>query len=427
VSLLQEERKPLRVGYLRQTDSIDLSQLSATVLHMQAVIQGLTEREHQVRTLTLPQGVYKWSDDWHTWHAVPFGWLRKPPFRLLESGIRRLQSMARLPYFNLFDSLRFAQAAITVCREVDVFYERYWFLNYGGLLAARRLQIPLIIEVNGDIVEEYEQLGIELSAAQWRVIRFINKQILTGADHVITVSEPLRQRLLDTWQVAPERVTTVDNGAHVNLFARPSLATDGLKTQYGLNGGPLVMFVGTFKPWHGLDLLIRAFGQTTENHPQARLVLVGDGPMREQMRATAETHNIAEKVIFTGMVAHEEVASLLSLADVAVLSPRVSGAALVQSPLKLFEYMAAGKAIVAPAIPNVAAIITDQENGLLVAPDSEAELAQALDRLLADDRLRRQLGQTAQGQALTRHSWETAVTKIESLLYAEVEAGKGKR
>jgi glycosyltransferase involved in cell wall biosynthesis len=170
-----------------------------------------------------------------------------------------------------------------------------------------------------------------------------------------------------------------------------------------------------------LDLLIRAFGRTVQSHPLARLVLVGDGPMRDQMIETAVNHNIVEKVIFTGMIPHEEVASLLQLADVAVLSPRVNEAALAQSPLKLFEYMAAGKAIVAPAMPNVAAIINDQENGLLVAPDSEAELAQALSRLLADGEMRQQLGQTAQAQALSRHSWETAVTAIEAILYDQIE------
>jgi glycosyltransferase involved in cell wall biosynthesis len=419
--MTRQVQNPLRVGYLRQTDSIDLSQLSATVLHMQAVIQGLEARGHQVRTVTLPQGVHSWSDDWQQWQPISVGWLRRHPARLVESGLRRVQSTASLPYFNLFNSLRFAQAATTVLEQADVLYERYWFLNYGGLIAARRLKIPLVIEVNGDIVQEYEQLGIELSAAQWRVIRRINKWILNGADHVVTVSEPLRQRLLAEWQVAPERVTTVHNGAHVDLFAQPPLPAASLKSQYGLNGGPLVMFVGTFKPWHGLDLLIRAFGRTVQSHPLARLVLVGDGPMRDQMIETAVNHNIVEKVIFTGMIPHEEVASLLQLADVAVLSPRVNEAALAQSPLKLFEYMAAGKAIVAPAMPNVAAIINDQENGLLVAPDSEAELAQALSRLLADGEMRQQLGQTAQVQALSRHSWETAVTAIETILYDQIE------
>jgi glycosyltransferase involved in cell wall biosynthesis len=415
-------REPLTVGYLRQTNSIDLSQLSATILHMQAVITGLKERGHQVRTVTLPEGIHSWSDDWQQWQPISPGWLHRSPVRLLESGVRRLQSTTHLPYLNLFDSLRFAQAATAVLKQSDVLYERYWFLNYGGVMAARWLNIPLVIEVNGDLVPEYEQLGIELSAMQWRVIRRINKWILTEADHVITVSEPLRQRLLDEWQVAPARVTTVHNGANVDLFARRLLPAARLKVRYGLDGGPLIVFVGTFKPWHGLDLLIRAFGQMAPAHPQARLVLVGDGPMREQMAQTAVNHNIAKRVIFTGMVPHEEVASLLQLADVAVLSPCANEAALAHSPLKLFEYMAAGKAIVAPALPNLATILTHQENALLVVPDSETELAQALSRLLSDADMRHQLGQTAQAQAVSRHSWAKAVAAIEAILYAQLHA-----
>jgi glycosyltransferase involved in cell wall biosynthesis len=194
-----------------------------------------------------------------------------------------------------------------------------------------------------------------------------------------------------------------------------------LRVQHNLNGADLIMFVGSFKPWHGLDLLVEAFSQVVAHHPQARLVFVGDGPTRPELEAQAQQLGLAQKVIFTGSVPHEEVASWLSQAQVAILNPRVSPASLSQSPLKLFEYMAAGKAIVAPDIQNVRGVLRHQQNALLVAPDEPAALAQAISELLGDASLRQRLGETARQQALERHSWDRTASELEAIFHQELE------
>lgn len=414
------DRSPLKIGYLRQIDTIDLTGVSATALHMKAVISGLARRGHQVRTVTLPDGAYRWSDDLQQWHDAGLGWMGQRPFQLLESGIRRLQTTLKAPYLNLFDSARYAQAVRGALTGFDVLFERYWLMNYGGLLAANRLGVPLVLEVNGDIVEEYEQLGIELSSAQWAVIRAINRRLFAGAAHVITVSEPLRQRTIDRWRLDPAKVTAVDNGADVDLFANPQ-GVPAARARYGLTDAPAIMFVGTFKPWHGLDLLLAAFRLAAAAHPTARLVLVGDGPLRAEMAQTVAAWGLADRVVMTGVVPHADVAPLLGAADVAVLSPRVSGASISQSPLKLFEYMAAGKAVIAPAMPNVERVLQHGRNGLLVPPNDAPALSAAMLQLLQDAPLRQALGQAAQAQALARHSWAATAARIESILYASLD------
>ena len=336
----------MKIGYLRQTNSIDLSQSTATVLHTSAIVRSLQAAGHQVRTITVPHGQIRWSDDWEQWHSAESNLTDKRFYRLFESSVRGVQSRLKLPYFNLFNSFRFSRDAVAALRGYDILYERSWFTNTGGLMTARALGVPLVLEINGDLEQEYRDLDIQLSRREWAAVRFVHRRLLHGADHLVTVSEPLRQRMIDRWDVAPQRVTTVPNGAHVDLFAELEIRRDSAE--------PTIAFVGSFKPWHGLDMLVNAFADVHERHPASRLLLIGDGPQREAVAAHARSRQLNGEVVFTGQVPHDDVPALLDQADITVISPQVSDASTAQSPLKLYEYMAAGKAVIAPATDTFA-------------------------------------------------------------------------
>jgi glycosyltransferase involved in cell wall biosynthesis len=412
--------KALKIGYIWQYEASDLSPVSATALHMRGVIRALETNGHQVRVITVLQDRPHTSDDLENWQPVQAQAESSGAFRLFEKVVRGIQGRLKLPYIGFFASYRFSKAVEQALQDCDVYYERFWLNGYGGLLAAQRLGIPLVYEVNGDLVEEYHQLGIRLSRAQWAASGWIIRRIFQKAARVVTVSDTLRQRTIDRWRLDPEQVTAVSNGARVDLFSQ-AVSMPELREQNNLDVADLIMFVGSFKPWHGLDLLVEAFSQVVAQQPQARLVFVGDGPTRPELEAQAQQLGLAQKVIFTGAVPHEEVASWLSQAQVAILNPRVSPASLSQSPLKLFEYMAAGKAIVAPDIQNVRGVLSHRQNALLVAPDQPAALAQAISELLGDASLRQRLGETARQQALERHSWDTTAAELEAIFRQELE------
>jgi glycosyltransferase involved in cell wall biosynthesis len=414
-----KSRQLLRVGYVWQSETADMTTISASVLHITAVIRALEKRGHQVRLITFWRGRPHWSDDLQKWHPIQAGGLADAPaFRLFERVVRGTQSRLHLPFLRLFDSYRFAEACAAATSGCDLLYERFWLMASGGLMAAKRLRIPLIYEVNGDLVEEYRQVGIKLSRAQWAAIHFLTRRMFRAA-HVVTVSETLKQTAVARWRLDPARVDGISNGAHTDAFARPDgEQVDRTRAQYGLNGSPIIMFVGTFKPWHGLDLLLDAFSQVVFSlRQEARLVLVGDGPLREELQQKVATLHLTPYVTFTGIVPHEDVPALLAAADIAVVNPRLTGASASQSPLKLFEYMAAGKAIVAPTMPNVEQVLKHGENGYLVPPDHCDSLAHGLAQLLEDGELRRAMGQAARQQALARHSWEKTVAEIEGIMY----------
>jgi glycosyltransferase involved in cell wall biosynthesis len=407
------EKKPLRIGYLWQSKKFDASKISASILHIKAVVQGFQRRNHQVRMVSLPQGKHQWSEDLMTWQAADLGRSQTRPFRVVESITRGVQSRLRAPYINLFESYRFSEACLSVLSNPDILYERYWLNNYGGVIAAKRLGIPLVFELNGDPLREFAEVGLEFSKTQWALSRLIMRLMFNAVDHVVAVSEILRQRAIELW---------VHNGAHVELFDNEGDSL-GVRNRYGLGDGPLVIFVGGFKPWHGLDLLIDAFRELTCSgiNSDTKLVLVGDGQLRPEMENRVDALQIRDHVIFAGRVSHQEVVSLLGTAQIAVMSHSGSPTTAARSPMKLFEYMAAGKAIVAPTLPNVEKVLTHRLNGLLVPPDDPLELAKAFCELLKNSTLRANLGREARKKAVEEHSWDRTVSKIESILYAVLE------
>lgn len=408
----------MRIGYVWQYEAGDLSPVSATALHVKAVVQALQRRGHSVQMLTVRQGQAVVSQDLENWTAlVPGVDLDHPG--MVERGVRSVQSRLQLPYLRYFASRRFSRAARMAFEGFDVLYERFWFSGYGGLLAANSLDIPMVYEINGDLVEEYAQLGIELSSTQWTAIHRITRWMFRRAARVVAVSEVLRQRILERWVADPAKVTTVPNGARVNLFGQARDSRE-VAQRYGLEDRPAVIFVGSFKPWHGLDVLVEAFSRLSASRPQECLVFVGDGPQRAALEAQVRALGLGERVIFTGAVPHEDVAALLGFAQVAVVNPRISPASLSQSPLKLFEYMAAGKAIVAPDTANLRAILSHRITGLLFHPDDPRALAEALEELLEREDLRRSLGLAAQRQALAEYSWDATAEKLEAIFLAEV-------
>lgn len=405
----------MKVGYLWQIEDAKLKEVTASPLHIKAIITSLEKRGHPVRFVTSPDKVLSWSDNWDDWTPIPLGFFSSRVYRLVRGGVGFFQGKLRLPYFHFFDSIRYASVVEKACQECDVFYERYWLLNYGGLIASKRLGIPLILEINGDLFQEYEMLGIELSAWQWRVVRRINRMLFNRADHVVTVSEPLRKQMIKMWDLPEDKVTAIDNGAHVDMFAADYDISD-LKSRYRLNGEPTVAFVGTFRLWHGLDLVIDAFRQASDRNPHFRLLLVGDGPQYDEILELVGKYGLADRVIFTGKVKHEEVGPILKMANVALVNPRLSPASAAQSPLKLFEYMAGAKAVIAPDVPNIKKIVTHGENGYLIPPNDQNALAKAIEELLSDSEKCEKLGTAAQKKALAEFSWDKTAERIEEIM-----------
>jgi glycosyltransferase involved in cell wall biosynthesis len=406
--------RKLKIGYIMQVNAVDMSTVSGPQLHVKAVFERLKERGHQMRLVAIQQEKTQWSDDAQNWYPSTFDFSTRPPFRVTEKLVRGVQSRLQLPFWRFFDSVRFSDACVAAYQDFDLLYERDGMMCYGGLIAARRLGVPLVIEVNGDLVEEWRQLGIQMSKAQWATVHLITRQFYKSVSHIVAVGDTIKQRLIQRWGLAADSISVVRNGAEIDLFLNTPIQPD-TRSRFGLGPGPIIMFTGSFQPWHGVDLILEGFRTIAAAMPEAQMVFVGDGGLRPELEQKVDAYGLRARTFFTGRVSHQDVVHLLRVADVATIYHRAEAAEIVETPLKLFEYMAASKAIIAPAVLNMQRILTDNVHARLVPPDQPAALAEAVIALLRAPQLRAALGEAARHEAVTKHSWDRAVNELETL------------
>ena len=281
-------------------------------------------------------------------HAEALAELRRVDRMLgrLESGhtARVAQEIRNLLYNR---ALANATGALRDFRA-DFVYERYALFGFGGLDLARHLGIPHVLEVNAPLSLEQERArGLHLGD----LARAIEHRLWTGSDALLVVSEELRAMAVEQG-VAPERVHVLPNGVDAERFTPSPQAAARVRTELGLGAGPVIGFVGSLKAWHGTDVLLRAFASILKRWTDARLLLVGDGPAAQDLRHEARELGIAAAVRSTGAIEHARVPDYLAAMDIAV-APYLPSDDFYFSPIKVYEYLAAGKPVVASRIGQI--------------------------------------------------------------------------
>jgi glycosyltransferase involved in cell wall biosynthesis len=296
----------------------------------------------------------------------------------------------------------------------DAVYERYSLWSYAGMAYARAAGVPGLLEVNAPLIEEQaEHRGLADRAAAARVAA----RAFGDAAALLAVSDAVRD-YLEQYPAARGRVHVLPNGVDPARFPpglRPSCpGPPGLFT---------VGFVGTLKPWHGLPVLAEAFARLRAGAPEARLLVVGDGPGRGGLEGDLARRGARGAAHLTGAVDPAAVPGLLASMDVAVAPyPALSG--FYFSPLKVYEYLAAGLPVVASRVGQLPVLIRDGINGLLCPPGDAAALAGELTRLWADAALRARLGAAARESA-REHTWGSVARRALALAGLE-PAGAGR-
>lgn len=292
----------------------------------------------------------------------------------------------------------------------DAIIERLGLHSTLGLDLAQMLGIPLILEVNALLSEEAESFR---TLALKDLARSIELMVLKQADHVAVVSEALRQRLI-SMGIAPDRIEVVVNGSDVEAFALSS-SSSVLDDPVFEDNAFVVGFVGSLKAWHGVDLLLQAFAIVHKQLPDARLMIVGSGPEESTLRSMAAHLGLDDAVAFCGAVDHGMVPAHIHQMDVAV-APYRHRDDFYFSPIKLFEYMAAGCCTIAANIGQIPEVIDHGRTGLLFSAGDQDELvARILEAYRSpDDRLR--IGQNATHLIRTRYTWDHAAKSIERLV-----------
>ena len=342
----------MRIAYLCADRGIALGGASGATVHMAEIVSALARRGSEV--LLLPSAVLGGVEelpDGVTVDPLPADGTDVDLALWLEERLREFGA--------------------------EALHERLALHSAAGAVAARRLGIPHLVELDAPLPEE-AALAVELERA-----------VLASADVVLAVSEPLA-RYARTRGAA--RVAVLPNAVDLTRFPTPSTM-----------GEPRCVFLGALRPWHGVQTLAAAWRLLGREAPP--LLVVGDGPGRVMFEAVG-----AE---VTGAMPHAEVPRLLATASIG-LAPYARDAPGYFSPLKLFEYLAAGLATIAGAIEGVREVV-GHEHAVLTPPGDPGALAAAVRDLAADGPRRARLGSAGRALVAAHHTWDRRAERVLSL------------
>jgi glycosyltransferase involved in cell wall biosynthesis len=290
----------------------------------------------------------------------------------------------------------------------DCLYERYNLFLPAGVWIKKNFGLPMLLEVNAPVYEERAKYdGISLK----RLAAWSQRYAWRGADIVLPVTEVLASMVLAAG-VPKERIAVVPNGINPERFGNSSLPTEVAKAKLGLGDRLVLGFTGFVREWHGLDRVVDLVADRADQNSRLHLLVVGDGPARESLQARARERGIVDRVTLTGVIDRDRVPDYVAAFDIA-LQPSVVPYA---SPLKLFEYLAMGRAIVAPASPNIREVLTDGENAVLFDPNQLDGMVRAIDRTCRDRELRLRVADGAKRTIGARKlTWDNNARRVVEL------------
>ncbi len=391
----------MKILYHHRTASKD-----GQAVHIEEMIHALRKRGHEVRVVAPGQGSTNGANAENGENASSDG-----PLGAKVAWVHRLKALLPKALYELLElgySLIAYRRLAAVAREFqpDVLYERYNLFLLSGLMLKRRTGIPMLLEVNSPLVDERRDHG---GLALERLGRWAEGTAWRGADCVLPVTEVLAGHVRD-YGVPTERICVIPNGINVEQFAQAP-TPDEAKCRLGLEGRCVLGFTGFVRDWHGVDRVIRWMASPAAP-ANSYLLIVGDGPVRKELEQLAEQLGLRDRFRVTGVIPRERVPEHVAAFDIA-LQPAVTPYA---SPLKLIEYLALGKAIVAPREPNLLEVLSDGCNALMFDKTSPTGLETALTELSASVALRERLAdEAAKTIARLNLTWDGNAQRVEEL------------
>ncbi|MBD3730836.1 MAG: glycosyltransferase, exosortase A system-associated [Sphingomonadales bacterium] len=282
---------------------------------------------------------------------------------------------------------RFAEGVEAVVREwrPDIIHAHSPALcGHAALRVARRHGIPLVYEIRAFWEDAAVGNGTgREGSVKYRLTRALENHVVGAADAVFTICHGLRDDLIARG-FAAGKIGISPNGVDMALFGEPVSRDNALADELGISGGPVIGFIGSFYDYEGLDDLVAAMPRLLAREPDARLLLVGGGPMDAALRAQAAASPAAHAIRFTGRVPHDQVERYYSLVDVLAYPRKASRLTDLVTPLKPLEAMAQRRLVAASDVGGHRELITHGVTGTLFPPDDPAALADALADLAAD-------------------------------------------
>jgi glycosyltransferase involved in cell wall biosynthesis len=316
--------------------------------------------------------------------------------------------------FELWNSLVFTVRLLVgepgreAVRNSVFIYIRYSRFSLTGILLSLVWNRPAFIEYNGSEVwvgRNWDPVGQE---ALLRRAEHLNLRL---ADVVIVVSGVERRNLIDAG-VPSAKILLNPNGVDVDRF-RPGCGGAMVRRRFGIEDQVVIGFVGTFGPWHGTEVLASA-AVILSDPKRFHFLFIGEGESRPAAKQIIDSGGCAGIATFTGRVPHLEVPAYLDACDILVATNlrNSDGSDFFGSPTKLFEYLAMSKPVIASRVGQIAEIIKDGEDGILVEPGNADELAGQIERLAAEADLRGRIGEAGRRIVSSAFTWRQNALRV---------------
>ena len=356
-------------------------------------------------------------------HEVEMVWFKDQPGgppagsyrRSLRDWLKQNFSFLVHDFKLLLENFRFArlEAEKVAAFKPDIIIARLDLYLYSAVKTARTFNLPVIIEADSPPLYE----AIHFQKQYWRIPaipRLIERWVLRHGDFAVMQSRELQRYFTDLHKLDFARTAVVCNGADVDKF-KPRPLDPGLAGRFGLDGGPVLGFIGSMSAWHGITNLLNIVKVIVAKYPKTKFLLVGSGGGQEkQIRSYLDKYQLTPYVIQTGYVAHAQIPEYLQLMDV-VLAPYPNLPFFYYSPVKVFEYMAAGKAVVTTRIGQLARIIRDGWDGVLCPPGDFDSFTEAISGLVENPEVARHMGENARETIIQQHTWRHKAQAYEKI------------
>ncbi len=333
---------------------------------------------------------------------------RSAPAKALPEGLKVAAKDVRQwhqqkRYRRSIDATRWSDA------KVPFVWQHHDLFHRAGESLARRLEVPLVAYVHAPQVWEARCWGVKRPLTGAILERIGEAPSLRASDLVACVSEEVADQLVRLG-VREDRVLVAPMSVDPERFT-PAASGADVRERYGLGDAVVIGWTGSFRRFHGLDRLLDSVAALGDAGVRAHLLLVGDGQERGLLEAHAQDLGIADRVVFTGAVPHEQIPSFLAAMDAAAVTAD-RAEAFHYSPLKLREYLACGLPVVAPAAGEMGRDFVSGRELLVYEPDRPGALADALLALLGDPELAKRLGNGGRELVVAKYSWDRQLQKV---------------
>jgi glycosyltransferase involved in cell wall biosynthesis len=367
-------------------------------VHIRGVVNGLRELGHEVTVMSFPGADPEHepaAQQGHAHRGRLAGMVTRLPGVLFE--------FLELAY-NPFTLLRMSMAIRR--RQPQLIYERYSLFLCATVWLARRRRIPLILEINDSaLVERVRPLRLKGLA------RRIEAWCMRNCTGLVFISSYFQQQATNAYgAIAPSVISP--NAADLARFDPARFDAERLRAERGLSGRVVCGHIGAFAHWHGMDAFVEAMAERIAEVPQLALVLVGDGRTLPAIRALVAERGLAGRVLLPGRVAHDDIAAWIACMDYAVLPDSNQ----YGSPMKLFEFMAMGVAMVAPDYAPIAEVVSDGQTGWLFPRRKiDACVQRVIDLAMQGDQ-RQRVGAAARSYIIRERQWRNNAEQLLTLL-----------